>query len=76
MNETRDLVEYTEFEIVIRSCLKESFEVMLEQLKQIFYPDPSFTVSRSLPLASVLPKFTKMAHQVINGVPNIHVDVR
>ncbi|KAI8929606.1 Peroxin-3 [Entophlyctis helioformis] len=126
LDETRDFMEGPDFEVVLKACLDESFDLFLAQLKPNFVMSDS-TVARvrpgrlmfeagmtqstatspasptaataehaktgeadgghgderpespvpnkTLPFAGVLPIVSRTVHHIVNGVPNLFLDI-
>ncbi|KAJ1555084.1 peroxin [Nowakowskiella sp. JEL0078] len=86
LNETRDLLESSDFQLVLKSCLDCAFSVALGQIRNGFSPGglPSPFMQSQLnhedplvikTLAELIPIVSKISFSVINGIPNEYVTI-
>ncbi|MGH0147389.1 UNVERIFIED_CONTAM: hypothetical protein FKN15_010427 [Acipenser sinensis] len=85
LNETRDLLESPDFNIVLNTCLNRGFSQLFDNMAEFFRPnwqDPGQSIAAdslsnvSLPLAKVIPVVNGQINSMCSETPSQFVQVR
>jgi hypothetical protein len=91
LNETRDIIESQDFLRVLSNGMTDLIDVFKGEMEHTFFEttpkpqkaisfeagddDSSDPISKSIPIAGVLPVMARTAHMITTGVPNPYLHV-
>ena len=78
LEETRDILASTNFQLVLERCLDRSADVLFDGIRDnLFSPSQGQAVEDvRLRLAGMLPGLARWSSLALQGMPNVLVDVR
>lgn len=88
IDELKDILESSDARDVFHGCLDDAFNVMIESMHPIYFPEATDIIqdeskiievqeeSKQIVLAGILPKLSRFASQAVSQTPNLYANVK